>query len=223
MASRTERKRVMVVDDHPLMRSGLAQLINQQAGLEVCGEAGSAAEAMGKISQCRPDLIVADITMKGGSGLDFFKNVLAVHGNVPILAVSMHDETVYAERALRAGACGYIMKEESADRLITAIQRVLDGGVYLSETMSARLLKSLASPTTRSAQSPLQSLTDREFEVFQLIGRGNSTKEIADRLHLSPSTVDVHRSHIREKLQLKTATALVYHAVQWVRTEGGGA
>ena len=219
-ASRTERKRVMVVDDHPLMRSGLTQLINQQAGLEVCGEAGSPAEAMAKIPQCRPHLIVADITMKKSSGFELIKDVLAVHGNIPILVVSMHDETVYAERALRAGACGYIMKEESADCLVVAIQRVLDGGVYLSETMSARLLKSIASPKSRSPHSPLQKLTDREFEVFQLIGRGNSTKEIADQLHLSPSTVDVHRSHIREKLHLKSATALVYHAVQWIRAEG---
>jgi DNA-binding NarL/FixJ family response regulator len=221
MASRTERKRVMVVDDHPLMRSGLAQLINQQAGLEVCGEAGSPAEAMGKIPGCRPDLIVADITMKESSGLEFIKNVLAIHGNFPILVVSMHDETIYAERALRAGACGYIMKEESADCLVTAIQRVLDGGVYLSETMSARLLKSISNPKARSSHSPLQKLTDREFEVFQLIGRGNSTKEIAEQLHLSASTVDVHRAHIREKLHLKSATALVYHAVQWVRAESG--
>ncbi len=219
--SKAEHKRVMVVDDHPLMRSGLVQLINQQAGLEACGEAGSSAEAMGKIPKCKPDLIVADITMKESNGLEFIKDVLAVHGNVPILVVSMHDETVYAERALRAGACGYIMKEESADCLVGAIQRVLDGGVYLSKTMSARLLKSIASPQPRSSASPLQKLTDREFEVFQFIGRGNSTKEIADQLHLSPSTVDVHRAHIREKLQLKNATALVYHAVQWVRTEGG--
>lgn len=222
-ASKTERKRVMVVDDHAMMRSGLTQLINQQPGLEVCGEAGGPAEAMSKIPRCHPDLIVADITMKEGSGLEFIKNVLAVHGNVPILVVSMHDESVYAERALRAGACGYIMKEESADCLITAILRVLDGGVYLSDIMSARLLKSIASPQSRSLHSPLQMLTDREFEVFQLIGRGNSTKEIADWLHLSPSTVDVHRAHIREKLHLKSATALVYHAVQWVRTEGGDA
>jgi len=218
-SSRPERKRVMVVDDHPLMRSGLTQLINQQAGLEVCGEAGGPAEAIGRIPKCRPDLIVADITMKEGNGLEFIKNVLAVHGNVSILVVSMHDETIYAERALRAGACGYIMKEESADCLVAAIQRVLDGGVYLSETMSGRLLKSITNSKSRGTQSPLQKLTDREFEVFQLIGRGNSTKEIADQLHLSPSTVDVHRAHIREKLHLKSATALVYHAVQWVGTE----
>lgn len=222
-ASRTERKRILVVDDHVMMRSGLTQLINQQPGLVVCGEAGGPAEAMEKIPRCRPDLIVADLTMKEGSGFEFIKNVLAVHGNIPILVVTMHDESIYAERVLRAGACGYIMKEESADCLITAILRVLDGGVYLSNAMSARLLKSITSPQPRSLHSPLQKLTDREFEVFQLIGGGNSTKEIASRLHLSPSTVDVHRAHIREKLQLKNATALVYYAVQWVRTEGNAA
>ena len=214
-----ERKRILVVDDHVMMRSGLTQLINQHPALVVCGEAGSPAEAMGKIPRCHPDLIVADLTMKEGSGFEFIKNVLAVHENIPILVVSMHDESIYAERVLRAGACGYIMKEESADGLITAILRVLDGGIYLSDAMSARLLKSITGRQPHSLHSPLQKLTDREFEIFQLIGGGNSTKEIAGRLHLSPSTVDVHRAHIREKLQLKNASALVYYAVQWVRSE----
>jgi DNA-binding NarL/FixJ family response regulator len=203
-----------------MMRVGLAQLINKQPDMEVCGEAGSPAEAMDQIPKHHPDLIVADITMKGGSGLEFIKNVLAAHGDVRILVVSMHDESVYAERALRAGACGYIMKEESAEYLVTAIQRVLDGGIYLSETMSARLLKSIANPKSRSSHSPLQKLTDREFEIFQLIGRGKTTGEIAGQLHISPRTVDVHRGQIKEKLHLKSGTALVHHAVLWIETEG---
>jgi DNA-binding NarL/FixJ family response regulator len=158
--------------------------------------------------------------MKGGSGLEFIKDVLAVHGEIPILVVSMHDEQVYAERALRAGASGYIMKEESAEFLLAAVQRVLEGGVYLSETMSARILKSVTRPASRNKLSPLQDLTDREFEVFQFIGQGKTTGEIARQLRISPRTVDVYRSQIKEKLQLKSGTALVHYAVQWAGTEG---
>jgi DNA-binding NarL/FixJ family response regulator len=219
-SSKTGRKRILIVDDHPMMRAGLAQLISKQGGLEVCCEAGSAVEAMAAISRFEPDLILADITMKGGSGLEFIKDVLAVHGEIPILVVSMHDEKVYAERALRAGASGYIMKEESAEFLLAAIQRVLEGGVYLSETMSARILKNVSRPTSRNKESPLQNLTDREFEVFQLIGQGKTSEEIARQLRISPRTVDVYRSQIKEKLQLKSGTALVHYAVQWAGTEG---
>lgn len=202
-----------------MMRAGLAQLIGKQAGLEVCCEVGAAAEAMAAIAKFGPDLILADITMKGGSGLEFIKDVLAVHGEIPILVVSMHDEQVYAERALRAGASGYIMKEESGEYLLAAIQRVLEGGVYLSETMSERILKSVTRPASRNKQSPLQNLTDREFEVFQLIGQGKTTGEVARQLRISPRTVDVYRSQLKEKLQLKSGTALVHYAVQWAGTE----
>ena len=212
------RRRILVVDVHPLVRAGLLQLINQRPELEVVAEAGGPREAMGKIGPARPDLIIADITMKDGGGLEFIKDVRAVHGEIPMLIVSMHDEKVYAERALRAGASGYIMKEESASHLITAILRVLDGGVYLSDTMSVRLLRSVANPKSRNTGSPLQTLTDREFEVFQLIGQGHTTEEIARQLSLSPKTVDVHRAHIKEKLNLKSGTALIHQAVQWFQT-----
>jgi DNA-binding NarL/FixJ family response regulator len=218
-----ERKRILIVDDHPLMRSGLLHLINKQPGLEVCGEAGSPAEAMVLLVEHRPDLIVVDITMKGASGLEFIKNVCALHGHIPMLVLSMHDEKVYAERALRAGACGYIMKEESGEYLIAAMQRVLEGGIYLSKAMSAQLLRSITNPQSRNADSPLQQLTDREFEVFRLIGQGRTSQEIAEHLHISPKTVDVHRFQIKEKLQLKSGPALVHYAVQWVGTEGAGA
>ncbi len=211
----------MIVDDHPMMRAGLIQLIEKQAAMEVCGEAGNPSEAMQQFSKCNPDLIVVDISMKGASGLEFIRDVSAVHGHVPMLVVSMHDEKVYAERALRAGACGYIMKEESSEYLIIALNRVLEGGIYLSKTMSARLLKSFANPQSRNTESPLQKLTDREFEVFRLIGEGMTTGEIASRLHISPRTVDVHRFQIKEKLQLDSGTALIHYAVHWVRTEGG--
>ncbi|HLX71087.1 MAG TPA: response regulator transcription factor [Verrucomicrobiae bacterium] len=211
----SEHKRIMIIDDHPMMRAGLMQLIGKQSGMAVCGEAGSPAEAMDLIAKCRPDLILVDISMKGASGLEFIKNVSALHGHIPMLVVSMHDEKVYAERAMRAGACGYIMKEESAEYLIIAIKRVLEGGVYLSKEMSARLLKALGSPQGRNVDSPLQRLTDREFEVFRLIGEGKTTEEIAQHLHISPKTVDVHRFQIKEKLHLASSTALVHYAVRW--------
>jgi DNA-binding NarL/FixJ family response regulator len=213
------RKRILVVDDHPMMRAGLTQLINKQSTMEVCWEAGGPQEAMAVIPHHHPDLIIADLTMKTGSGLDFIKDSRTLHENIPILVVSMHDEKVYAERCLRAGASGYIMKEESAEHLVSAIQRVLDGGVYLSETMSARILKSVSGAASRNTDSPLQTLTDREFEVFQLIGKGKTSNEIASQLHISPRTVDVHRSQIKEKLHLKSGTALVHYAVQWFGKE----
>jgi len=216
----SSRKRILVVDDHPMMRAGLTQLINKQSSMVVCGEAGGPVEALALIPHHQPDLILADLTMKSGGGLDFIKDARALHENIPILVVSMHDEKIYAERCLRAGASGYIMKEESAAHLIAAIQRVLDGGVYLSETMSARVLKSVSGTKLRNADSPLQKLTDREFEIFQLIGRGKTTSEIAQQLHISPRTVDVHRAQIKEKLQLKSGTALVHYAVQWFGQEG---
>jgi DNA-binding NarL/FixJ family response regulator len=222
-STQTRRKRILVVDDHPMMRVGLMQLIGKQPGLEVCGEAGSPAEAMNLILNCHPDLILVDISMKGASGLEFIKNVVAAHGRLPMLVVSMHDENNYAERALRAGARGYIMKEESAEYLVEAIEQVLEGGVYLSKKMSALLLASVAHPQLRNVNSPLQSLTDREFEVFRLIGRGQTTPEIAQHLHISPKTVDVHRFQIKEKLQLKSGTALVHYAAQWTAAEGSAA
>jgi DNA-binding NarL/FixJ family response regulator len=217
--AKEERKRILIVDDHPMMRAGLTQLISRQPSMEVCGEAGGSAEAMEQIAKFQPDLIIADLTMKGGGGLEFIKDARTLHANIPILVVSMHDENVYAERSLRAGAAGYIMKEESPTHLVSAIQRVLDGGIYLSETMSGRILKSVTGTNTRNADSPLQKLTDREFEIFQLIGRGSTTEEIAAQLHISRRTVDVHRSQIKEKLHIKSGTALVHYAVQWLGNE----
>lgn len=219
-AEKPERKRILLVDDHPMMRMGIIQLLGKQPTLEICGEANSPAEAMTLIAQSHPDLILVDISMKGASGLEFIKDVQAVHGHIPMLVVSMHDEKIYAERALRAGACGYIMKEESAEYLLAAVQRVLEGGIYLSKTMSARLLKTLVNADSHNAQSPLQKLTDREFEVFRLIGQGQTTDEIAEQLHISPKTVDVHRFQIKDKLQLKSGTALVHYAVRWAGLEG---
>lgn len=217
------RKRILLVDDHPMMRAGLAQIINQQPGMEVCGEAGNPAEALAALPNCVPDLVVTDITMPGRSGLEFIKDVLALHPQLTILVISMHDEAVYAERVLRAGARGYVMKEAGAEKLLAAIRQVLDGQVYVSEKMSARLLDAMTRQQARGSRSPISKLSDREFEVFQLIGRGRNTRDIAAQLRLSPKTVDVHRSHIRDKLELKDATALIRYAVRWVESQGASA
>lgn len=213
------RKKILVVDDHPMTRAGVAHLLNKQADMIVCGEMGSPAEALSEIPKSRPDLLLTDLTMPGRSGVEFIKDVLALYPSLPILIVSMHDEVIYAERALRAGARGYIMKEAGGEKLLEAIRRVLSGQVYVSEQMSARILDNLSGSKPRGSHSPIEKLSDREFEIFQLIGQGKSTRDIAKQLHLSPKTVDVHRGHIKEKLELKDATSLVRHAVRWVETQ----
>lgn len=218
-ATTPARRRVLLVDDHPFMRAGLGQLIDRQADLMVCGEASNPAEAVTVMARTRPDLILTDLTMPGRSGLEFIKDLLATSPSLAVLVVSMHDEAVYAERALRAGARGYIMKEAGGEALLAAIRQVLGGAVYVSSAMSARILEGLSTRRPRGSASPIEKLTDREFEVFQLIGQGKSTRDIAEQLHLSPKTVDVHRSHIREKLELKDTTALIRHAVRWVETQ----
>lgn len=221
--TRSLRKAILVVDDHPMTRAGLVQLINKQPDMEVCCEASSMLEGLREISKRKPDLVLTDITMPGGSAMEFIKDLLALYRGLPVLVLSMHDELIYAERALRAGARGYIMKEAGGEMLLAALRRVLSGQVYVSERMSASMLNSLTGRRPRGSSSPIQKLSDREFEVFQLVGQGKSTREIAKHLHLSPKTVDVHRSHIKEKLELKDATALVRHAVRWVETEATGA
>jgi DNA-binding NarL/FixJ family response regulator len=202
------------------MRAGLAQLISRQPDLEVAGEAGDPAEAIKGFARWAPDLVLADITMPGRSGLDFIKDILAAYPRMAVLVFSMHDEAIYAERVLRAGGRGYIMKESGGDNLLAAIRQVLRGEIYVSERMSVRILETFSGRTPRGSSSPIGKLTDREFEVFQLIGAGKSTRDIAALLHLSSKTVDVHRAHIREKLELKDTTALVRHAVRWVEAQG---
>jgi DNA-binding NarL/FixJ family response regulator len=218
-ATPDSRKRILLVDDHPMMRAGLAQLINKQAEVRVCGEAGNPAEAFDELAKTKVDLVVTDITMPGRSGIEFIKDLLAAYPELSVLVISMHDETIYAERVLHAGARGYIMKEAGGENLLAAIRQVLSGQVYVSPRMSAKILENLSGRKPRGSHSPIEKLSDREFEVFQLIGQGKSTRDIAKQLHLSPKTVDVHRGHIKEKLQLKDATSLVRHAVRWVETQ----
>lgn len=214
------RRRVLLVDDHPFMRAGLALLIDKQPDMVVAGEAGNPADAMRAIAKGDLELILSDITMPGRSGLDFIKDVQASNPALPILVVSMHDETLYAERVLRAGARGYIMKEAGGENLLAAMRQVLRGEIYVSPSVSARMLESMSGRKPRGSNSPIEKLSDREFEIFQLVGQGKSTREIAAQLNLSPKTVDVHRANIKDKLQLKDTTALVRHAVRWVETQG---
>src|SRR5581483_4059686 len=216
------RKRIMLVDDHPMMRAGLAQFINKQPDLEICCEFGNGAEAFEGCGKFNPDLVLTDLTLPDKSGIELIKDLLAAAPGLPILVVSMHDEMMYAERVLRAGARGYIMKESGGENLLAAIRQVLSGQVYVSPQISAKILDNLAARKPRGSSSPIEKLSDREFEIFQLIGQGKGTRDIAKQLHLSPKTVEVHRGHIREKLEFKDATALVHHAVRWVESQNQG-
>ena len=222
-ASQAERsrKRILLVDDHPFMRAGLAQLIDRQPDMMVGGEAGDPAAALAALAKSPVDLVITDITMPGRGGLELIKDLQAQHPALPVVVVSMHDEVIYAERVLRAGARGYVMKEAGGEALLAALRQVLAGQVYLSPKMSARVLDNLTARKPRGSSSPIDKLTDREFEVFQLIGQGKSTRDIAQQLNLSTKTIDVHRGHIKEKLELNDVTALVRHAVRWVETQGG--
>lgn len=213
------KRRILLVDDHPMTREGLAANINRQADLAVCCEASNPAEAMTALSKLKPDLMLTDMTMPGRSGIEFLKDVRAMMPGLPMLVLSMHDETLYAERALRAGARGYLMKDAGSAKVLEVIRLVLSGQSYVSPQMSARILDAMTGHRPRGSTSPIEKLSDREFEVFQLLGSGKSTKEVAQALNLSTKTVDVHRARIKEKLQLKDATSLIHHAVRWVETQ----
>jgi DNA-binding NarL/FixJ family response regulator len=221
-ASADVRKRILIVDDHPFMRAGLAQLIDRQPDIRVGGEAGNPAEAQQRLAAGGVDLVLTDMTMPGRSGLDFIKDLHALYPDLAILIISMHDETIYAERALRAGARGYIMKEAGGENLLSAIRQVLGGQIYVSARIAEVLLGSFAGRKARDSHSPFGLLTDREFEIYQLIGQGRNTREIARQLGLSTKTVDVHRSNLKAKLGVKDMTALVRHAVHWLETNRGG-
>lgn len=213
------RTKVVLVDDHPLMRAGLAQWIQRQPDFEVSGEASNPADALSMLSAAAPGLLLTDLTMPGRSGVEFIKDVLAMRPGLPILVVSMHDEMVYAERALRAGARGYVMKESGGEKLLVAMRKVIAGQIAVSDRLSERLLQTMTGHRPRGSDSPIQKLSDREFEIFQWIGRGLGTREISEQLHISPKTVDVHRASIKKKLGLKKAPELVRHAVRWVESE----
>lgn len=212
----TLRKSVLIVDDHAMLREGLSKLIGCEADLQVCGEAGEAFTALELATSRKPDLVISDISLPGKSGIELIKDLREVFPSQAILVVSLHDEAIYAERALRAGARGYIMKNEGAQRLIGAIRRVLDGKVYVSERIASKILDLFSG--NRSEISPVERLTDREFEVFQLVGSGRTTAAIATELHISPKTVEVHRAHIREKLDMTASAELISFAARWIET-----
>ncbi len=216
------KTRLFIVDDHPMLRQGLAQLINNEPDLIVCGEAEDAARALDAINALKPDLALVDISLTGRNGLELIKDIQAMHPGLPVLVLSMHDESLYAERVLRAGGRGYIMKQEGGKKLMQAIRLVLSGQVYVSEKMSARILEIFSGHRARTGTSPIEQLTDREFEVFQMIGQGRGTRQIAEALHLSVKTVEVHRLHIKDKLSIADAPSLVRHAVRWVESQGAG-
>jgi DNA-binding NarL/FixJ family response regulator len=214
------RMRVLIVDDHPMTRAGLAHLINHQPDLIVCGEAENAGQALAALEVNLPDLVLLDITLPGKSGLEVIKDVKAICPGLPVLVVSMHDESLYADRVLRAGARGYITKHEGGEKLMRAIRQVLSGKVYVSETMSAHIFDVFSGGPTRH-RSSIEHLSDREFEVFELIGQGLAARQIAARLHLSSKTVDAHRANIKEKLKIKTSAELISFAARWIADQPG--
>ena len=218
--SKNAARRVLIVDDHPMMRTGLAQLIDNENDLKVGAEADTAGQAINAVAKQKFDLVLVDISLPDKNGLELIKDIRTLTPDLPILVVSMHDELIYAERVLRAGARGYIMKQEGGQKFLLAIRQVLAGKIFVSEKMSSRILENFSGKPAEHAGSPVRRLSDREFEVFQLIGQGIGTRIIADRLHLSVKTVEVHRANIKEKLQLTTATELIRYAVQWLDAQG---
>jgi DNA-binding NarL/FixJ family response regulator len=219
VAAVDNRKRILLVDDHAVVRFGIAQLINRQSDLVVCGEEEDASRAMAAIETLRPDLVIADISLKDSSGLELMRNIKAQYSRLPILVVSIHEESVYAEIAFRAGALGYLMKQEALDKIVTAIRRVLEGSVYVSDSLGAKMLQQRVRGRTDVQESPVQALSDRELEVFQLIGEWKKTKEIAQELHLIVKTVEYYREQIKRKLNLRDGSELTQHATAWAQRE----
>jgi len=213
-----ESAKVFLVDDHPLVREWLSQLIQREDDLAVCGEAEDTQEALNKIEETKPDIVVADISLKNTHGLELVKDLQARLPLLPVLVLSMHDESLYAERVLRAGAKGYITKQEATKKILQAIRQVLSGQIYISEKMASRMVHKMVLGRADSQKSPIERLTDRELEVFQLIGRGHGTRRIAADLHLGVKTVESYRARIKEKLKLEDGTQLLQQAIQWVHS-----
>ncbi len=212
--ARPRKARILLVEDHPIVSRALADLINHEQDMEVCGMADHHASALEQTAALNPDLVLLDITLQGRGGLELLKDIKARYAKQLVLILSMHDEGLYAARAIRAGASGYIMKQEATDQLLEAIRRVLQGEIHLSQRMEKRMMQRFAQSHTHSSLDPLEALTDRELEIFRLIGQGKGTNEIARLLCLSVKTIESHRAHIKDKLGLKSASELVQHAIQ---------
>lgn len=222
MPHRKNKKRIVIVDDHPMMRQGLAALIHNEPDMEVVGEAETAAQGFDLVTKLKPELLLADITLPDKSGLELIKDIQALGENLPqVLVISMHDEALYVERVLRAGGRGYIMKQEGGKKLMAAIRQVLSGQIYVSEKMSSKILEIFSGRRPEATSSPVEKLTDREFEVFQLIGKGLTTLQMANELHVSTKTVEVHRANIKAKLNIQTAPELLRYAVRWTESQAG--
>jgi len=215
-----EAKRLLIVDDHPLFRKGLEELIHSDADFAVCGEAGNAAEAMDVIRKLHPDMAIVDLSLPGANGIELIKNIRAEFPSLPILVLSMHDESLYALRALRAGADGYVMKHEAMANVIQAIREVFNGRPYLSPAMAAQVITKFAHRQAEGETDAVDRLSDRELEILELIGKGNEVRQIAKLLHLSPKTVETHRAHIKDKLDLKNSREVARFALQWLSSRG---
>lgn len=214
--------KVLVVDDHPIVRQGLAQVINQEPDMVLDSEAADVAEAMDRYRKAKPDFAIIDISLKGGNGLELTKSLLAIDPKLPVLIMSMHDESLYVQRVLKAGARGYLMKQEATERVVNAIRKILAGDVYVSERMNEALLNQLASGSSGKASSKnasVENLSDRELEILQLVGQGRGTRQIAEEIHVSVKTVESHYAKIKEKLNLKNANELIQYAVKWYHSE----
>ena len=219
MSTAADLKRILIVEDHPLTRRGIAALLQEEANLSVCAEAENVSGAIKALDATGPDLVIVDLILQDGSGLDLVRRLKTHRPDLPVLVLSMHDEEFYAERALRAGAKGYVAKSEDGRVIVHAVREVLAGRMYVNPAQAGRMLSGLLSGT---GGSPVQKLTDREFEVFELLGQGLGTQQIADRLHISTGTVDAHREHIKKKLDIPSAQKLLVFAVQWSQTSRGG-
>lgn len=214
-ASAAARRRVLIVDDHPIVRQGLRRLIDEESDLSVCGEADNARDAKIAIRELAPDVVIVDISLKQGDGIEIVKDARAHYPSLAILVLSMHDETIYAERLLAAGANGYIMKQAASDQFLTALRRVLAGSIYVSEAVGSSMIQKFASGASYVSANPIDQLSNRELQILQMIGRGMSTREAAAALNLSIKTVESHRQRIKRKLNLATGSQLVQYAVNW--------
>jgi len=214
----TKKTKIIIVDDHPIVRQGLTELINSESDLEVCAQAEDAHQALKLIREVHPDMAIVDISLKQTSGMELIKDINAQYPRLQVLALSMHDESLYAERALRAGARGYIMKQEATEKVVSAIRKAQDGQLYVSDRMQERMVRKLVGSKSQVIASVVGSLSDRELEVFMLIGQGFSTRQIADKFHLSVKTIETYRAHIKEKLNLPSAAEMLQYAIQWVKS-----
>jgi len=215
-----DAKRIVIVDDHPLFRKGLEELIQSDDSFAVCGEAGNAAEAMEVIRRLTPELAIVDLSLPGANGIELIKNIRAEFPKLPILVLSMHDESLYALRALRAGADGYVMKHEAMANVIQAIREVFNGHPYLSPAMAAQVITKFAHRQAEGEEDAVERLSDRELEILELIGKGHEVRQIAKLLNLSPKTVETHRAHIKDKLDLKNSREVARFALQWLSARG---